>query len=103
MQYILYSPSHKVSIPEIRKLDGEVIPQRTVIQSPRALYKLRRKYKMPDRRYRHPYPSYSVEMVLVKCKTLEEAKQEQNALRDYCGETFEIHEYKYGEIGDKVE
>lgn len=103
MQYILYSPSHQTTIPEIRKTDGSIIPQRTIIESARALYKLRRQYNMPNRRYRNTYPTYDLAMVLVKCRTLEEAKEEQKALRDYCGETFDIREYRNGEIGNKVE
>lgn len=103
MLYILYSPRHQVTIPEIQKTDGSVIPQRTITEPARALYKLRRKYNMPNRRYRNTYPTYSLDMLLVKCRTLEEAKEEQKALRDYCGETFDIHEYRNGEIGNKVE
>ena len=41
-------------------------------------------------------------MRLVKCKTFEEAKEEQEALKNYCGEVFEIHEYEKGQVGPKM-
>ena len=99
MRYILYSPEHERTIPGFKKTTGEVIPDRTVTVGPRALYRLK---NIPHRRYRHDYPNPYKSMTLVKCKTFEEAKEEQEALKNYCGEVFEIHEYEKGQIGPKV-
>lgn len=99
MRYILYSPEHEFTIPGIEKTNGEVIPERTYTMGPRALYYLR---KFPERRYRQEYPAFDSSMALVKCKTYEEAEAEQENLENYCGETFEIHEYVKGQIGPKV-
>lgn len=99
MRYILYSPEHERTIPGIKKTTGEVILDRTVTIGPRALYRLK---NMPNRRYRHDYPNFDKSMTLVKCKTFEEAKQEQDALLEYCGEVFEIHEYEKGVIGPRI-
>jgi len=99
MRYILYSPEHEKTIPEIRKINGEVISARTYRIGPRALYRLK---DMLNRRYRKEYPALDKSLRLVKCKTLEEAKEEQEALKNYCGEVFEIHEYEKGQLGPKI-
>ena len=99
MRYILYSPGHEKTIPEIKKTNGEVIPARTVTVGPRALYRLK---DLPTRRYSQQYPALDKSMRLVKCKTFEEAKEEQEALKNYCGEVFEIHEYEKGQVGPKM-
>ena len=99
MRYILYSPEHEKTIPGFTKTTGEVIPNRTVKVRPRALYRLK---NMPNRRYRGDYPTFNNSMTLVRCRTIEEAKQEQEALEEYCGEVFEIHEYVKGQIGPRI-
>lgn len=99
MKYVLYSPQHTVTIPEIEKTNGEVIPEREHTVSPRALYRHKR---FPDRRYRRDYPDWDKETKLVICRTLEEAREEQEALRNYCGEVFEIRSYSKGEIGPEI-
>lgn len=99
MRYILYSPEHEKTIPRLKKTNGEAIPDRTVTVGPRALYRLK---DLPNRRYRQGYPALDKSMRLVKCKTLEEAKEEQEALKNYCGEVFEIHEYEKGQLGPKI-
>lgn len=99
MRYILYSPEHEQTIPAIKKTDGVTIPARTVTVEPRALYRLK---DLPNRRYRQGYPAINKSMVLVKCKSYEEAKEEQRALKEYCGELFEIHEYENEIIGPKI-
>lgn len=99
MRYILYSPEHEQTVPEIRKTNGEVVPERTFTIGPRALYSLK---NIPNRRYRQGYPTLNRSMALVKCKTYEEAEAEQEGLKNYCGETFEIHDYVKGQIGPKV-
>lgn len=99
MRYILYSPEHERTVPGWKKTTGEVIPDRTVTIRPRALYQMK---NMPNRRYRHDYPNLDKSLTLVKCKTFEEAKEEQEALKEYCGEVFEIHEYDKGQVGPRV-
>ena len=99
MRYILYSPTHKKTIPVVRKTNGEVIQSREITVGARALYRLK---NLPDRRYRLNYPDQDKSTLLVKCKTIDEAKQEQEALKNYCGEEFEIHEYENGNLGPKV-
>lgn len=99
MKYVLYSPQHAVMIPEIEKANGEIIPKREHIVFPRALY---RHKHFPDRRYRHDYPTWDEELKLVICRTPKEAREEQEALRNYCGETFEIRTYSNGEIGPEI-
>lgn len=99
MRYILYSPEHKMTVPGFKKTTGEVIPDRTETIGPRALYRLK---NLPNRRYRYDYPNIDKSMTLVKCKTLEEAKEERESLMEYCGEVFEIHEYEKGVLGPRI-
>ena len=96
MRYILFSPRHTQTIPAITKTDGTVIPEREYTVEARALYKHK---KLPDRRYRSDIPNFDPSISLVICKTPEEARQEQEALKNYCGEIFEIHSYSKGQIG----
>ena len=99
MRYILYSPPHDMKVEEIRRPNGEVIPERIFHVGARALYCLR---DFPHRRYRDGYPTNDIRMRLVKCKSIAEAENEQHELENYCGETFEIHEFEKGRLGPKI-
>lgn len=100
MRYILYSPPHEMVRPEFTKTNGEVVPRKVFPVEARALYKHKR---FPSRRYRNGFPCADNELVLVQCKMIEDAKQEQAALKDYCGETFEVREYVNKQVGKLVE
>lgn len=100
MRYILFSPKHEVTIPEVVKTNGERIPERTHTVFARALYRMK---SLPERRYRRDYPEIDREMVLLKCKSIKEAKLERDQLKEYCGEEFEIREYENGIIGHTIE
>ena len=102
MKYILYSPPHEmVREAFTRTTTGEEVPRKVFQCGARALY---RHKKLKDRRYRSDFPCcWDYTLTLLKCKTIREALQEQEALKNYCGEIFEIHEYQNGELGPKVE
>ncbi len=99
MRYIIYSPKHEKTIPEIKKTNGEVIPERVYTVPARALYRDR---KLANRRYRRDYPD--PKMILLKFSSLKQAQEELESLIRYCGEReeWEIHEYENGTIGSKI-
>lgn len=88
--YYLYSPEHEVKIPEIKKLDGESIPERTYIEDARAIYK----DKKLNRFFRRPTGDDSHgEFELFHTQSLEDVKYIQEKMFEYCGEMFEIREF----------
>ena len=99
MRYVLYSPPGKIVVEGFKKNDGEEVPERVFQRDARALY---RHKKYLSRRYRSSFPSLDPALTLVKCRTVKEAKQEQEALKDYCGEVFEIRKYEKGWLGKEV-
>ena len=99
MRYILYSPPHEKRIGEIRKTNGEIIPERVLQVGARALYCTK---DFPHRRYRRDFLDKSEDYRLLKCKSIAEAESEQKELKEYCGETFEIHEYENGRSGPRI-
>ena len=101
MKYILYSPPHEMVRDAFRRTTtGEEVPRKVFQCGARALY---RHKKFKDRRYRSDFPCWDDTLSLVKCKTFREALSEQEALKNYCGEVFEIHEYQNGELGARVD
>lgn len=99
MKYILYSPSHDTVVHEFTKTNGEVMPERTFHVDERVLCKSK---LFPNRRYRKSVGWTDSDLVILECDTVEEAIDEKRALMDYCGECFEIREYKDGKIGVEV-
>lgn len=101
MSYILYSPAHDVVREAVTQTDGTFLPKKVFRTEARAVYRLR---GLPDRRYRSSYPVPShKDMRLAKFRSVKEAIREREALADYCGEEFEIHEWSDGVIGAKIE
>lgn len=100
MRYIIYSPKHEKTIPEIKKTNGEVIPERVYTVPARALYRDR---KLANRRYRRDYPDPM--LILLTFRSLKQAQEELESLIRYCGEReeWEIHKCEHGTIGPKVE
>ena len=100
MKYVLWSPTHIEVREAITKSDGEIIPAKEFVVSERALYAHRR---FANRRYRNDYPPRSPMLKLMTYNNIEDARQEQSELYEYCGEMFEIHEYNKGRIGKIIE
>lgn len=100
MQYILYSRPYDFVRGEFTKMNGEVVPRKVFKCGARAIYYHK---KFTDRRYRRSFPDWDDELALLKCKSIKRAKEEQEALKNYCGETFEIYEYAKGRVGRKIE
>lgn len=99
MRYILYSPPHEKAISAIQMTDGSIIHERVLQVGARALYCTK---DFPHRRYRRDFPDKSEDYRLLKCKSIAEAEREQEELKEYCGETFEIREYEKGRLGPRI-
>lgn len=99
MSYILYCPE-KVQVWERDMLkDGREIPRKELRVGARALYR----YRYRDERYVGPLRIIDTRVTLLRCKTLDEALKEQDALLDRTGEKFEIRDYNRGYIGRRVD
>lgn len=87
--YYLRKESYEQIIPEIKKTDGTVIPERKYITEDRALYK----HNKFSRFYRSGYTEFKKSrMHLYKVKTLKTILEQREALYDYCGEWFDVYD-----------
>lgn len=99
MSYILYCPE-KVQVWERKVLEnGTIVPRKELRVGARALY--RHRYR--DERFICPLRIIDTRVTLLRCKTLDEALKEQDALLDRTGEKFEIRDYNRGYIGRRVD
>lgn len=95
--YYLRKEAYEIIIPELKKEDGSVIPERRYHVPDRAIYKSN---KCP-RFYRKSFfgVNYKIKgMKLYTCKTLKTILTLRQDTFNYCGEWFDV----YGENG-KVE
>lgn len=91
MPYYLRKEPTEVVIPEIRKTDGTVIPERKRMTDDRAVYKAREF----SRFYRGPFMGLSGKyqgMKVYTCKTLKRILELREAMHDYCGEWFDVYD-----------
>lgn len=91
MPYYLRKEPTEVVIPEIRKTDGTVIPERKRMTDDRAVYKGREF----SRFYRGPFMGLSGKyqgMKVYTCKTLKRILELREAMHDYCGEWFDVYD-----------
>lgn len=99
MSYILYCPE-KVQVWERKELEnGTIVPGKELRVGARALY--RHRYR--DERFICPLRIIDTRVTLLRCKTLDEALKEQDALLERTGERFEIRDYNRGYIGRRVD
>lgn len=99
MSYILYCPE-KVQVWERKVLEnGTIVPGKELRVGARALY--RHRYR--DERFICPLRIIDTRVTLLRCKTLDEALKEQDALLERTGERFEIRDYNRGYIGRRVD
>ena len=90
MYYLRLEPCEK-TIPEIRKLTGEVIPPRKYMTSDRAVYK----HNRFSRFYRgdfHGIDGKYQGMKVYTCKTLNRILQLRQDTFDYSGEWFDVYD-----------
>lgn len=90
MYYLRKEPTEEV-IPEIRKTDGTVIPERRQMSDDRAIYKARRF----SRFFRGPFNGISGKyqgMAVYTCKTLKRILDIREAMYTYCGERFDVYD-----------
>ena len=90
MPYYLRKEPTEVVIPEIRKTDGTVIPERKRMTDDRAVYKAREF----SRFYRDPFMGLSGKYQCMKvytCKTLKTILALRKNLHTYCGEWFDVY------------
>lgn len=87
--FYLRSEAHESTIPEMKKTDGTVIPERKYMVEERAIYK----HKELSRFYRNPYPiSRDNELILYKTDSLEEILELRESMFEYCGEWFDVYD-----------
>lgn len=89
--YYLRNEPHEEVIPEIRKKDGTVIPERKVMSDDRAIYKAPR----ISRFYRGPFFGLHGKyqgMKVYTCKTLKTILSLRKDLHAYCGEWFDVYD-----------
>ena len=89
--YYLRKEPHEETIPEIRKTNGDVIPERKYTTYDRAIYKsnkfsrfYRDKFSGLDEKHQY--------MHLFKCKTLKRILSLRENLYEYCGEWFDVYD-----------
>lgn len=89
--YYLRKEPYEGIIPEIKKTDGTVIPERKITFEDRAIYK----HPQFSRFYRGAFVGINGKydgMKVYKCKTLKKIKELQKSTFDYCGEMFDIYD-----------
>lgn len=88
MYYLRKEPYEQV-IPEIKKTDGTVIPERKYMTDDRALYKSNNM----NRLYRGQYPKPKQKSLnLYKVKKLATILEQRERLHEYCGEWFDVYD-----------
>lgn len=91
--FYLRKPECEVVIPEIKKTDGSVIPERQCKLEDRAIYK----HPELNRFYRGVFTGLNGKyhgMKIYTTTSLREARELQNTMKEYCGETFIIFDTK---------
>lgn len=89
--YYLRKEQHEEIIPEIKKTDGTIIPERKYINGDRAIFK----HPRFSRFYRGDFTGINGKyqgMKLYTCKTLKKIKELQESTYEYCGEMFDIYD-----------
>lgn len=90
--YYLRKEPYEETIPEIKKTDGTVIPERKYMTDDRALYKANGLSRFYRREYTgDKQPGFT----LYKVKKLSTILKQRSNLEEYCGELFDV----YGENG----
>lgn len=98
MYYLRKEPYERV-LPEVKKTDGTVIPERKYTVEDRALYK----HNNLNRFYRQEYTGEKRDgMHLYKTSSIEEIKYQREALYNYSGEWFDIYD-EYGKVEQQEE
>ena len=99
MSYILYCPE-KVQVWEQKALpNGTTVPRKELRVGARALYR----HRYTGERQVCPLRVRGTQLTMLRCKTLDEALEEQDALLKSTGEKFEIRDYNQGYIGRRVD
>jgi len=91
--YYLRKEPIEITIPEIHKTNGEIIPERQYMTDDRAIYK-GTKY---NRFYRQTFRDIDINpvgMKLYTCKTLKTILALRQDMFDYCGEWFDVYDEK---------
>ncbi len=86
--YYLRKEPYEQTIPEIRKTDGTVIPERKYKTDDRVIFKHIRFARF----YRRGFNDANHDMKLYTCKTLKRIKKLQKSTFEYCGEMFDIYD-----------
>jgi hypothetical protein len=88
--YYLRKEPYEVIIPEIKKTDGTVIPERKILTDDRAIYKA----DDCERFYRQNFTGmYNLDrMYLYFCEDLERILELRQSTFDYCGEWFDVYD-----------
>lgn len=89
--YYLRKEPYEQTIPEIKKTDGSVIPERKYMTEDRAIFK----HSRFSRFYRGDFTGIKGKyqgMKLYACKTLKESQELQQRTFEYCGEVFDIYD-----------
>lgn len=89
--YYLRKEPYKSKIPEIKKTDGTVIPEREYMTEDRAIFKHPRFCRFYIGTYSGLKGKYQG-MKLYTCKTLKKIKELQESTEEYCGEVFDIYD-----------
>lgn len=87
--YYLRKESYEMTIGEIKKTDGTIIPERKYMTEDRALYKANNM----NRFYRRNYPNPKERgLSLYTCKKLSTILEHRENLYEYCGEYFDVYD-----------
>ena len=89
--YYLRKEPYEMTIPEIKKTDGTVIPETKYMNGDRAIFK----HPRFSRFYRGDFTGINGKyqgMKLYTCKTLKRIKELKKSTFDYCGEMFDIYD-----------
>jgi len=89
--YYLRKAPYEMTIPEIKKTDGTVIPERKIMTEDRAVYKSNKF----SRFYRNTFLGLGVNpkgMHLYTCKRLSTILKLLRATKNYCGEWFDVYD-----------
>lgn len=89
--YYLRKEPYEVTIPEIKKTDGTVIPERKEKIEDRAIFKA----KNLSRFYRGDFSGLDGKyqgMKVYTCKTLKNILALRESMHKYCGEWFDVYD-----------
>lgn len=89
--YYLRKEPYEITIPEIKKIDGTIIPERKLMSDDRAIYKSR----SCSRFYRQSFVGMSTNpngMKLYTCKRLRTILALRKSTFESCGEWFDVYD-----------